>query len=74
MLFTSYRWQLFILYDVVFFVFVLFYFYFHLILFNSIHSYFILNLISDSAEVLYCCKPLKAQMFWCLGLIAGKSH
>ena len=69
MLFTLYRWQLFILYDIiVFFVFILFYF---------IYSYFILNLMRHrcySAEVHYCCKPPKAQMFWCRGLIAGKPH
>ena len=50
---------------------------FKLILLYCIHSYFILNLIRHrcySAEVLYCYKTLKAQMFWCLGLIAAEPH
>ena len=52
MLLTSYRWHLFILYDVIVFSFY-FIFYFLFI------SYFIL--------ILFYCKPHEAQMFQCSG-------
>ena len=67
MLFTSYRWQVFILYDVIVFSFFVF--------FSFIYSYFILNLMRHqcySAEDHIVVNLLKLRCFGCRGLIAGK--